>query len=159
MQVRRRESETKHDLHFTVFVLLVCRPPMSLLSAFVRRCKAALPSLVSGQHVVRIVMGNESCDLDSMASALVYAHALTQHHSAGDGALHLPIMNTPRIEFPLRTEVRGGRPVEVEVVVRGKSGRAGEAERARQRGRHGLTPFCLGRQCTCSRGSASTRRS
>lgn len=48
-------------------------------------------------------MGNESCDLDSVACALLYARYLNfkEMHST----IHLPILNIPRDDFLLKTEV------------------------------------------------------
>ncbi|CAF0750443.1 unnamed protein product [Adineta steineri] len=53
-----------------------------------------------------IVMGNESCDLDSTISACVYAYFLHTICSNPNEILHLPIMNTNQNTFGLRHEIR-----------------------------------------------------
>ncbi|TVR69557.1 MAG: hypothetical protein EA427_08045 [Spirochaetaceae bacterium] len=53
----------------------------------------------SGTDPVICVVGNEAADLDSMASAVVYAY-----HRATRGASALPLINIPREDFKLRTE-------------------------------------------------------
>lgn len=49
----------------------------------------------------KIILGNESCDLDSAICALTYAYYL----NCKNGLLALPIMNIPREEIFLKTEV------------------------------------------------------
>ncbi|KAL8595557.1 hypothetical protein ACOMHN_000765 [Nucella lapillus] len=57
-------------------------------------------------HAVHVVIGNESCDLDSAVSAIVYAYFLHETSLASVGtALFLPLLNIPRSDFPLRTEI------------------------------------------------------
>ena len=52
---------------------------------------------------LRVVLGNEASDLDSMASALTYALLLDRER--GDGhPVSLPLINIPRADFALRTE-------------------------------------------------------
>jgi inorganic pyrophosphatase/exopolyphosphatase len=56
---------------------------------------------------VNIVMGNESCDLDSATSALVYAYLLYSEMS-GDTrqtVAVVPLLNICKKELPLKTEV------------------------------------------------------
>ena len=48
---------------------------------------------------VTIVLGNESCDLDSAVSSVAFSHFLSFH------TLSLPFLNIPREDVPLRTEV------------------------------------------------------
>ena len=49
---------------------------------------------------VHVVLGNESCDLDSAVSALCFALVLND-----SSKVVLPILNIRREEFPLKTEV------------------------------------------------------
>ena len=49
-----------------------------------------------------IVMGNESCDLDSAVSSIVFAHFLSQQNPS---KTVIPILNVLREELPLKTEV------------------------------------------------------
>lgn len=50
-----------------------------------------------------MVMGNESCDLDSAVSALVLAYFLAKT-STKSKATFVPVLNIPRSDFPLRSE-------------------------------------------------------
>lgn len=50
-------------------------------------------------------MGNESCDLDSAVSAISLAYFYEKIKSQTDEAGFLPILNIPRRDFPLKTEV------------------------------------------------------
>ena len=52
---------------------------------------------------VRLVLGNESCDLDSAICAITLAHHL--HSKNEDRTLVLPVLNIPQEDVPLRTEV------------------------------------------------------
>ncbi|XP_069670607.1 exopolyphosphatase PRUNE1-like isoform X1 [Periplaneta americana] len=52
---------------------------------------------------VRVVMGNESCDLDSCISALVYAYLL--HSEVEPSTAVIPLLNILQRELLLRTEV------------------------------------------------------
>ncbi|XP_034118306.1 exopolyphosphatase PRUNE1 [Drosophila albomicans] len=52
---------------------------------------------------LHIVLGNESCDLDSAVSALTLAFIYAQRQQEHD---FLPVLNIPRIDYPLKTEVR-----------------------------------------------------
>ncbi|XP_071438915.1 exopolyphosphatase PRUNE1 [Hetaerina americana] len=58
---------------------------------------------------VQVVMGNESCDLDSAVSALVFGLYLSRTTSVGNGpgkrVATLPLLNIPQSELPLKTEV------------------------------------------------------
>jgi len=56
-------------------------------------------SLAKGEKV-RIVLGNEAADLDSMASAVLYAYCKSQAGSIS----YVPMINIPRADFKLRTE-------------------------------------------------------
>ncbi|XP_017112734.1 exopolyphosphatase PRUNE1 [Drosophila elegans] len=51
---------------------------------------------------LHLVMGNESCDLDSAVSALTLAFVYAQRHREHD---YVPILNIPRRDYPLKTEV------------------------------------------------------
>ncbi|KAL7744563.1 hypothetical protein ACLKA6_017080 [Drosophila palustris] len=58
-----------------------------------------------GMHEERklhIVIGNESCDLDSAVSALTLAFIYAQRQQEHD---YVPVLNIPRIDYPLKTEV------------------------------------------------------
>ena len=65
------------------------------LNGFLRTAKETIDS----KDTVYCVVGNEAADLDSMASAVVYAY-----HRAGGGDAYVPLINIPRADFKLRTE-------------------------------------------------------
>lgn len=52
---------------------------------------------------IHIILGNESCDLDSTVSALALAF-LTHSTSDSDKSLVIPILNVQAKYFPIRTE-------------------------------------------------------
>jgi inorganic pyrophosphatase/exopolyphosphatase len=56
---------------------------------------------------VNIVMGNESCDLDSATSALVYGYLLYSEMNADtrNTVAVVPLLNICKKELPLKTEV------------------------------------------------------
>lgn len=51
---------------------------------------------------MRVVLGNEAMDLDSMAASMVWAYWLT-HVGVAD-RLVIPVMNVPRAEMKLRKD-------------------------------------------------------
>ncbi|KAH8343017.1 exopolyphosphatase PRUNE1 [Drosophila kikkawai] len=53
-------------------------------------------------RTLHLVMGNESCDLDSAVSAVTLAFVYAQRHLEHD---YVPILNIPRRDYPLKTEV------------------------------------------------------
>lgn len=55
-----------------------------------------------GQRKLHIVIGNESCDLDSAVSALTLAFIYAQRQQEHD---YVPVLNIPRMDYPLKTEV------------------------------------------------------
>lgn len=80
---------------------------MSRIGLFVKEARKWL----SLKQKVVIVMGNESCDLDSAVCAIGLAFLYTNTNTLPDHLLidgqrrFLPIMNTARNNFPLKTEV------------------------------------------------------
>ncbi len=65
----------------------------TFLDAAAKAAKAGKP--------VRVFMGNEASDLDSMATSVLYAWS---KGIASDGLANIPVMNIPREDFNLRTE-------------------------------------------------------
>ncbi|XP_017054602.1 exopolyphosphatase PRUNE1 [Drosophila ficusphila] len=61
---------------------------------------AAAP--VDSGRKLHLVMGNESCDLDSAVSAVTLAFVYAQRHREHD---YVPVLNIPRRDYPLKTEV------------------------------------------------------
>ncbi|XP_029141081.1 exopolyphosphatase PRUNE1 [Protobothrops mucrosquamatus] len=73
------------------------------MESFLEGCRAALQDHVQSKRAVHVVLGNEACDLDSMISALVLAYFLAKT-SLDSEAAFVPVLNIPRVDFPLRTE-------------------------------------------------------
>ncbi|KAL7977983.1 hypothetical protein Chor_004970 [Crotalus horridus] len=73
------------------------------MESFLEGCRAALQGHVQSKRAVHVVLGNEACDLDSMVSALVLAYFLAKT-SLDSEAAFVPVLNIPRVDFPLRTE-------------------------------------------------------
>ncbi|EFA00136.2 exopolyphosphatase PRUNE1 [Tribolium castaneum] len=67
---------------------------------FIRKAKQALSNIGTFKNV-HLVLGNESCDLDSTISALSLAYLI---HSRNTNDLVIPVMNVEARYFPLRTE-------------------------------------------------------
>ncbi|XP_078666349.1 uncharacterized protein LOC144908534 isoform X2 [Branchiostoma floridae x Branchiostoma belcheri] len=75
------------------------------MEEFLRNAKQAAisPEDHSRFHVV---LGNEACDLDSTVSALAYAFFLHKTAATDDTSVaHVPVLNIPRDDLPLRTEI------------------------------------------------------
>jgi len=60
-----------------------------------------LKNSISYESPMTVVVGNEAADLDSMASAVMYAYYLSEKD---DSVNPLPLINIPRADFKLRTE-------------------------------------------------------
>ncbi|XP_060112394.1 exopolyphosphatase PRUNE1 [Heteronotia binoei] len=73
------------------------------MEAFLGGCRAALQESIRSQQEVHVVLGNESCDLDSMVSALALAYFFAKTFPEPRAAF-IPVLNIPRSDFPLRTE-------------------------------------------------------
>ncbi|XP_038580286.1 exopolyphosphatase PRUNE1-like isoform X2 [Micropterus salmoides] len=58
-----------------------------------------------GKKKVHVVLGSESCDLDSVVSSLAMAYFLSRTSGPPGGSLVLPVLNVPRSQFHLRAEV------------------------------------------------------
>jgi len=77
----------------------------NLLRSFLQKARElALQPSAHGSDLgsLHVVMGNEACDLDSVACAICYA--LFVHTTRGDKTC-VPYLNIPREELPLRQEV------------------------------------------------------
>jgi inorganic pyrophosphatase/exopolyphosphatase len=74
-------------------------PIIEVLNEYFKVTRSAL----MGGAPVRVILGNEASDLDSMVSSIAYAYLLSQAHTAIIDVV-LPVMNIPRSEFRLRTE-------------------------------------------------------
>ncbi len=58
---------------------------------------------IAGGGTVCCVVGNEAADLDSMASAVMYAYCRDRSSDA-NGITYVPVINIPRADYKLRTE-------------------------------------------------------
>ncbi|XP_042362955.1 exopolyphosphatase PRUNE1-like [Plectropomus leopardus] len=73
---------------------------------FLMSSSAAAKTSFRGNHRVHIVLGSESCDLDSVVSSLAMAYFLYRTSSSLPGSSPvLPVLNVPRSQFHLRAEV------------------------------------------------------
>jgi exopolyphosphatase len=78
-------------------------PTMEQLNDFLVRSKAqALNYLHTPDKQFYVVMGNEASDLDSMVSSIMFA--FFKSLNSGENEVYVPVINIPRIDFPLRTE-------------------------------------------------------
>jgi len=74
---------------------------MKLLKEYIANLPKVLHNLkLEPTKIVTVVLGNESCDLDSAICSLVYAHHLNLNGTA------IPMLNIPAEDVPLRTEVK-----------------------------------------------------
>ncbi|XP_072019934.1 uncharacterized protein [Amphiura filiformis] len=77
------------------------------MDSFLKESKRKLSTL-SDETKVHVVIGNESCDLDSAVSALVYAyylHSVSKQTDGDSNVLYIPILNIPHQDYSVRTEV------------------------------------------------------
>ncbi|CAH0055305.1 unnamed protein product [Clonostachys solani] len=73
------------------------------LRAFLAAARAALAAPPAERTLpLTFVVGNESADLDSLCSAVVYAYLRT---NGKQQSLHIPLSNLPRADLALRTEM------------------------------------------------------
>nr|XP_020653779.1 protein prune homolog isoform X5 [Pogona vitticeps] len=73
------------------------------MESFLGGCGAALQEHLRTNQKVHVVLGNEACDLDSMVSALALACFFAKTSWEAKAAF-IPVLNIPRLDFPLRTE-------------------------------------------------------
>ncbi|MCJ1475764.1 Exopolyphosphatase [Lambiella insularis] len=79
-------------------------PPNSL-RAFLSHAKAALQTALRQRQPITIVVGNESADLDSLTSSLIYAYIRSQAPPKGAfTSLYIPVVNIPAKDVSLRPE-------------------------------------------------------
>lgn len=57
------------------------------------------------QEKVHYVLGNESADLDSIASSIAFAYLLYHENNSKQGELYIPLLNMHRVELALRKDV------------------------------------------------------
>ncbi|KAF7554537.1 hypothetical protein G7Z17_g2830 [Cylindrodendrum hubeiense] len=77
--------------------------PRQSLQAFLATARNALTTPAAQRTApLTFVVGNESADLDSLSSAVVYAYIRTY---SPPHTLHIPLSNLPRADLALRTEM------------------------------------------------------
>lgn len=66
-----------------------------------------LQSQLSSYHTIRVVLGNQTCDLDSAVCALVQGllEYVAVKKNDQDEIAVIPVMNIPEKEFRIKTEV------------------------------------------------------
>ncbi|KAK4199210.1 putative Exopolyphosphatase [Triangularia verruculosa] len=75
------------------------------LKSFLTTARKALTTPASQRpNPLTFVVGNESADLDSICSAVLYAYFRT-HAPSSQPTLHIPLSNLPRADLALRTEL------------------------------------------------------
>ncbi|KAK6004388.1 hypothetical protein QM012_008250 [Aureobasidium pullulans] len=80
--------------------------PRNSLGAFLRQAKSSLKKAIDQKEKVTLVIGNESADLDSITSSIVYAYLKSITHSTKSPAiLHIPLLNIPKVDINLRPEL------------------------------------------------------
>ncbi|CAD0114656.1 unnamed protein product [Aureobasidium uvarum] len=80
--------------------------PRNSLGAFLRQAKATLETAIDKKQKVTLVIGNESADLDSITSSIVYAYLKSITHSTQTSpTLHIPLLNIPAADISLRPEL------------------------------------------------------
>lgn len=74
------------------------------MNAFIDELRTNLKT-VSKNKKLTLVLGNESCDLDSAVCSIVFAYFQNVCSTNKSGEIYLPVFNIPREELPLKTEV------------------------------------------------------
>lgn len=75
------------------------------IPTFLTEARAAL--LDSKQHKIKVVIGNEAADADTIVSSICLAHYLHATRSSEDsaaGVQYAPVLPLPRAELKLRPE-------------------------------------------------------
>ncbi|EEY15191.1 conserved hypothetical protein [Verticillium alfalfae VaMs.102] len=77
--------------------------PRPSLAAFLAQARAALTAPRRPNAPLTLVVGNESADLDSLCSAVLYAYLRST--TPAQPTLHIPLSNLPRADLALRPEL------------------------------------------------------
>lgn len=75
-------------------------PIMDSFLAYILRITA----LLNFPKNINVIIGNESCDLDSTVSALALAYFMNENGNKEDDSVTLPVLNVPKEEFMFRVE-------------------------------------------------------
>lgn len=102
----RANSLRRNDVIRYFQILSIKRKSHSMnLTDYLLYTKSQLTNLDQFQ-TIRIVLGNESSDLDSTISACIYAYFLYLTCSNRENIFYIPLINTSPSIFRLRTEIR-----------------------------------------------------
>ncbi|KAF3345557.1 Vacuolar membrane protein [Verticillium dahliae VDG2] len=77
--------------------------PRPSLAVFLAQARAALTAPRRPNTPLTLVVGNESADLDSLCSAVLYAYLRST--TPAQPTLHIPLSNLPRADLALRPEL------------------------------------------------------
>ncbi|KAG8628007.1 hypothetical protein KVT40_003880 [Elsinoe batatas] len=76
------------------------------LRGFLTHARYLLQVAQTRQSPVTFVIGNESADLDSISSAIIYSYIATiSPQPISPPVVHIPLLNMPRTDLPLRPEL------------------------------------------------------
>ncbi|KAI9690672.1 MAG: Exopolyphosphatase [Bogoriella megaspora] len=85
--------------------------PHVSVKAFLLNAKFALRTAIRESRQVHFIIGNESADLDSLTSSLLYAYIRgTQPRSSSSVSTYVPVVNIPRSDLTLRPEFQALLP-------------------------------------------------
>lgn len=80
------------------------------MNKYLQECQKVYRNLLQNPahyNKVKIILGNESCDLDSAIAALVYGY-IVHHENKQKGVRNyevLPLLNVSHEDLPVKTEV------------------------------------------------------
>jgi len=75
------------------------------IATFLSQAKRQLQQASKNESITSFVVGNESADLDSITSALVYSYIKSSHPEARrTNTLTIPVTNIPARDLALRPE-------------------------------------------------------
>ena len=106
----RRAAAIARDLAAPYPVIKAFSPsdmafPQNSLRAFLRYAKRGLSTAIESSGRVTIVVGNESADLDSLTSSVLYSYVRSLVPPSGAFTpLYIPLLNIPAAEIRLRPE-------------------------------------------------------
>ncbi|KAM4629984.1 exopolyphosphatase PRUNE1-like [Polymixia lowei] len=75
------------------------------MEAFLQSSSTAVKACSQGNTPFHVVLGNESCDLDSVMSSLALAYFLSRTASVPGSSVVVPVLNILQSEFRLRSDI------------------------------------------------------
>jgi len=71
-----------------------------------QRARTTLKSSIENRKPIILVIGNESADLDSITSSILYAYIRSMYPKANQSrTIHIPVINIPKADIALRPEL------------------------------------------------------